>query len=613
MKRPAAPLLPGPLLRRNSRRYLARHPLLMGLSILGVALGVAVVVGIDLANDSARTAFRLSTETVAGRATHAIVPGDGALPDSVYRSVRLETGFRNSAPVIEGHARAGSAQGTVVQVLGIDPLADEPFRTWTGGPGSGIDLGAFFSGPPSGLLSVGTAAALGVKEGDWLPLHREGRVDSVQIQSLLAPDDGLADRALDNLLVVDISSAQSLLDAEGFLSRIDLILPDDADQRENILGRLENRLPAAARIEASTARSGALEQMTQAFSLNLTAMSLLAMVVGMFLIYNTMTFSVVQRRPLIGRLRGLGVTANEIRRLILAEAVVIGLAGSAIGLAGGWLLGKGLTGLVTQSISDLYFTVRVRDVQPDLFGLAKGLLVGIGGTLLATLAPAREATRRPPSTVLQRSEEEVRTRGQLTKWVLSGVVLALAGTALLSISGSSIPLSYVGILCFILAAAIWTPVLVDLGSRVLRPVAGTLLGVVGRMAASGIRHTLSRSAVAIAALTVAVAATSGVGIMVDSFRTTVDTWLRYSLEADVYISPPGLVFRRNDASIDPAVEARIRSHPSVREAYSVRTARVDIDGRTSDLIVTEPRPRALEPGRYAALPAYDLRQAMVER
>lgn len=608
MDRPSAPLFPGPLLRRNSRRYLRRHPLLMALSILGVALGVAVVVGIDLANDSARTAFRLSTETVAGKATHSIVSGDGLLSDSTYRMVKVDLGVRDAAPVLEGYARAAGPQGPVLQILGIDPLSDAPFRSWTGDPGSGLDLGAFFSGKPSGLLSDGTAQALGLETGDVLALHREGQVDSVRILSVLEPDSDLADRALDNLLVVDVSTAQRLTGAEGLLTRIDLILPSGEAQK-----RLATALPASARIEASTARSGALEQMTAAFSLNLTAMSLLAMVVGMFLIYNTMTFSIVQRRPLIGRLRGLGVTAGEIRFLILSEALLIGLAGSAIGIMGGLMLGKGLTGLVTQSISDLYFTVRVRYVDPSLLGLGKGLLVGIGSTLLATVAPAREAVKRPPSTVLQRSEEEVRTRDHRLRWILTGAVLALTGTALLALSGTSIPLSYVGILAFILAAAVWTPVLVEIGARLLRPVASALLGVVGRMAASGIRHTLSRSAVAIAALTVAVAATSGVGIMVDSFRTTVDTWLRYSLESDIYISPPGLVFRRNDSSIDPIVEARIRSAEGVREVYSVRTARVDIDGRTSDLIVTEPRDRALEPGRYAALPVFDLRQAMMER
>jgi len=605
------PRWPGRLLRRNSRRYLARHPWLMALSVLGVALGVAVVVGIDLANTSARTAFQLSTGTVAGRATHAIVPGSGMLSDDTYRRIRTEVRFRDSAPVVEGYVRAGSPSGPVMQVLGIDPLAEAPFRSYTGGPQGGLDLGAFLGPDKTTLLSRRTANRLGVDQGGILELHREGKTTAVRILDIIEPDPGFAEESLENLLVVDVATAQTLLEATDMLSRIDLILPES--NQDAALISLEEVIPPGARIEAASARSSTLDQMTQAFSLNLTAMSLLAMVVGMFLIYNTMTFSVVQRRSLIGRMRGLGVTASEVSGLILGEAAVIGLIGSAVGLVAGIALGNVLTDLVTRSINDLYFTVRIREMVLSPLGLAKGLLVGMGTTVLAAFAPAREATRAMPSTVLRRSEDETRLEGRRGKLAGGGLILGVAGALVLQLSGDSIGLSYVGILFIILACAVWIPFLVDWGSRALRPLMGRLFGVVGRMAASGIHHSLSRSAVAIAALTIAVAATSGVGIMVDSFRTTVDTWLQYSLEADVYISPPGMVFRRNDASIDTEVEKRIRNTEAVAEAYSVRTARVVIDERMSDLIVTEPRDRTLEPGRYKQLPSYDLREAMLSR
>lgn len=590
---------------------MARHPLLMVLSILGVAIGVAVVVGIDLANTSARTAFQMSTETVAGKATHAIVPGSGALPDDAYQRVKREVGFQDAAPVVEGYARAGSVSGPVLQILGIDPLAEEPFRSYTGGPDGGLDLGAFLGPSPTGLLSAETALSLGVGVEDVLELHREGTVRSIRILEVIDTDPGFSSEALTNLLVVDISTAQALLDAPSSLTRIDLILP--AGGESDVQRAIEDVLPAGARIEAASARSSTLDQMTQAFSLNLTAMSLLAMVVGMFLIYNTMTFSVVQRRGLIGRLRGMGVTAGEISGLVFGEALVIGLIGSGIGIVAGIALGNVLIDLVTRTINDLYFTVRIQELAVAPTGLFKGLLVGLVTTLVAAFAPAREATRAAPTTVLRRSEDETlldERRGQLG-W--TGAGLAVVGGGILRLSGTSIALSYIGILFIILAVAMWIPFLVDWGSRLMRPLMGRAFGIVGRMAASGIHHSLSRSAVAIAALTVAVAATSGVGIMVDSFRTTVDTWLRYSLEADVYISPPGMVFRRNDATIDPEVERRIRTMEGVQEAYSVRTAKVRIDDRTADLIVTEPRDRNLEPGRYKELPAYDHREAMNSR
>ncbi len=220
------------------------------------------------------------------------------------------------------------------------------------------------------------------------------------------PEPGFSEASLTNLLIVDIATAQSLLNAPGQLSRIDLILNEDG--RAAQLEKLDRVLPSGARIEPASTRSSTLDQMTQAFSLNLTAMSLLAMVVGMFLIYNTMTFSVVQRRSLIGRLRGIGVTAREISGLILAEAAVVGLIGSTIGMVSGIFLGHVLVDLVTRSINDLYFTVRIQELNLSWLGLGKGLLVGMGATVLAAFAPAREATRAIPSTVLRRSEDETR-------------------------------------------------------------------------------------------------------------------------------------------------------------------------------------------------------------
>jgi putative ABC transport system permease protein len=193
------------------------------------------------------------------------------------------------------------------------------------------------------------------------------------------------------------------------------------------------------------------------------------------------------------------------------------------------------------------------------------------------------------------------------------VLLAFIGAGVLWFSGLSIAWSYLGILAIILAFACWIPPVVLMGARALRPLLGYAFGIMGRMAASGIEQSLSRSAVAVAALTIAVAATSGVGIMVDSFRTTVNTWLTYSLEADIYISPPGDVFRRNDATITAEAEILVRNNPGVDSAFSVRTARVLINDWETDLIVTEPRPQELEPGRYKHIMSGDHREAMQNR
>ena len=586
-----------PILWRTSWRYLFRHPVLIGLSVLGVALGVAVVVGIDLANTSAQQAFSLSAETVTGKATHQITGAGDGLDEGVYRTLRVAEGIQEIAPVVEGFARAPAYPGRTFQVLGIDPLADAPFRGYTGGVGGGVDLALFMGQSQTGLMAQRTAEALGLAPGDTLALRVGGVDRTLTLIGLLETDDDRSAQAMDNLLVVDVATAQRFFGAQGRLSRIDVLITDD-DEGQTLLGRLEALLPEGTEIVRSAARTQTVEQMTRAFNLNLTALSLLALVVGMFLIYNTMTFSVVQRRTLVGRLRALGVTRREVFGLILGEALFIGVIGTTIGVLLGLVLGQGLVQLVTQTINDLYYVVRVRTLDLEPWTLVKGIALGLGATLLATFPPAREATTAPAGAVLRRSQEETRARDQAPRLAVAGVVLGLLAGALLFVPGRSIAISYAALLCVLLAFALMTPAAVMLFANALRPLMGRLFGVLGRMAARGIVTTLSRTAVAVASLMIAIAATVGVGVMVDSFRETVQVWLGYSLQADVYVQPPNLVFRRNDASLDPDVVERLKEAPGVRGAYTVRTVRVTSSEGRTDLVAIDQGPNTRRTFRF---------------
>src|SRR5262249_21827190 len=189
--------------------------------------------------------------------------------------------------------------------------------------------------------------------GDQLRLRVGAHMEQATIVGLLEPADDASRRALDGLLIADISTAQEWLGSVGRLSQIDLILPEGA-ARQSLADRIAAALPAGAQLTRPERRTEAIEQMTAAFELNLTALSLLALIVGMFLIYNTITFSVVQRRTLIGTLRCLGVTRRQVFALVLAEALVVGLLGALLGLALGVALGRGLVALVTRTINDLY-------------------------------------------------------------------------------------------------------------------------------------------------------------------------------------------------------------------------------------------------------------------
>ncbi|MFQ3632620.1 FtsX-like permease family protein [Roseiflexus sp.] len=576
---------------KTSLRSILRHPWQFGLAILGVALGVAVVVSIDLANDSARRAFLLSTETLVGRATHRIIGGPSGVPEDVYRRLRVDLGVRTAAPLVEGEAVAPDRSGLTLRILGIDPVVEAPFRPWLAGdPGEGAGLDRTSSvqdecrgfdcyrllmiRPGAALLSAETAREYGITSGARLPLMIGAAMVEAEIVGLLEPADDASRRALDGILIVDVATAQEWMGSIGRLSSIDLIIPEGAEGEE-LIRRISAALPSGVRIERPEQRSNAIQQMTAAFELNLSALSLLALVVGMFLIYNTMTFSVVQRRTMLGTLRCIGVARRQIFALVLGEALLIGLIGALAGLALGVALGRGLVGLVTQTINDLYFAVTVRSVELSPGVLLKGFVLGIAATLAAAAVPATEATLTPPRTVLRRSSYEERVRRAVRLAALTGMLLLLIGLGLLALPGRSLTVSFGGLLALTIGAAALTPLIAQILAGVARPVAGRIFGLLGRMAARDIVASLSRTSVAIAALMIAVSVTIGVGLMVSSFRTTVERWLENTIRADIFVSAPSSRGNRLDSPLPEEVVARIVEAPGIERYRRYRSATIE--------------------------------------
>jgi putative ABC transport system permease protein len=538
-------------------RYLVRHPWQSVLMILGIALGVSVMVAIDLANAAAARAFDLSTDTITGRATHQIVGGPEGVDEAVY--AQLKAGARVPlAPVVTDYIASPELGDRPLQLLGVDLFAEAPFRSYlvtspsqaasVGDPADVGQLVAFLTQPGALLISEDLAGDYGLALGDTVRLNASGRESTGFIAGLLRPDDGLARRALDGTVLADVATAQEVLGRTGRLSHIDAIPPDDA-----AVAALTERLPQGVQLLRVGARSGAVEQMTAAFRTNLTALSLLALVVGMFLIYNSMTFSVVQRRPLFGTLRCLGVTQGEVGRLVLSEALVIGALGSLLGLGLGVLLGQGAVRLVTQTINDLYFVVTVRGLAIDAGSLLKGFLLGVAAAVASTALPAWEAATVSPRLALTRSGLEDKARRALPAITAAGLAGILGGAGLLAIPTRDLVVSFAGIFLLTIGFALLAPAFTWAAMRVAVPVGSRLAGVLGRMAPRSVAGALSRTAVAIAALMVAVSVTIGVGLMVDSFRSTVVAWLGQTLWGDVYISAPQINATRSAAPLDPRV------------------------------------------------------------
>ena len=579
------------ILARASRHYLWRHPWLLSLSILGVALGVAVVVAVDLANESARRGFLLSVQALSGRATHEIVGGPLGLPEAVYRDLRVTQGVRLSAPVIEGYARTAGPAGQTFKILGIDPFAEDHFRALIGAQESQTEITRLLTQPATVLISPAAAKRLGVQAGDTLKLRIGSGWQRVTIIGLLEAPDSVMQQAFDSVLVADIATAQELLDMVGRLSRIDLIVEDN---NEKLIQHVRVALPAGAEIVRAANRSHALDQMTRAFRVNLTALSLLALLVGLFLIYNIMTFTVVQRRALIGTLRALGVTRLQLYMLVVAEALVIGLIGTVLGTAFGVLLAKGLVGRVVQTINDLYFVLSVTSITLLPASFLKGIALGLGATVVAALVPAYEATRTEVAAVLRRSSIETRSHRRAFVAAFYGTALAVVASAILLVPSRSLLLSYTGLFAVMIAFALLVPLLTLALMWAFRPIMARSFGIIGEMAAGGVATKLSRTGTAIAALAVAVSATIGVGIMIDSFRQSFVDWLAYTLRADVYVTAPVIQTAPAAAILDPTLVARLATLPEVSEISTLRRVRLDGPGGVIQLRVLHTNARHFE-------------------
>jgi putative ABC transport system permease protein len=571
-------------------RNVLRHPWLTVLAVVGVSLGVAVVTAVDLANETAQRAFRIAAETVAGRATHQIVGGPQGLPDRLYTRIRTDLNFRASAPVVTGTLQLKSKMGAeTFQLIGIDPFAEPPIRSFSSHFLDQHVLADLMTRPNTVMMLRQTALGLGLKPGDSFGAEIGGREHQLKLAGLLEASDEVTRIGLAAVLVTDIASAQELLGAAGRLSRIDLVVAE-GPVGEGVLKQIRALLPAGADVIPAGAKAGALDKMTRAFRLNLSALSLLALVVGMFLIYNTMTFSVIRRRRLIGTLRVLGVSRRQIFALILVEASVIGVAGTVIGLIFGRLLGAELTRLVTRTINDLYFSMQVGQVPLLPTALLKGALLGIVATLAAACPAALEATGATPRNVLVRSQLEASRRKRVPLAAYCGSLIMLAGGSLLLWERGGVVGGFVGLFAIIVGYTLVVPAAVVFSARMTAAAMTALFGVVGKMAARGVVVSLSRTGVATAALVVAVAAGIGVGVMVGGFRLTVQSWLENWLQADVYLHSADNAGGRYRHPLDVELVRRLSLLPGAKEFSFTRRVSVEsAQGPTEVLSIAVPR------------------------
>lgn len=566
---------------------------------LGIALGVAVMVGIDIANASAARAFDLSASAVTGHATHAIVGSGQSLEESLYVRLRTDPEWRGkleSAPLVRAYAVSPQLGKVPFTLLGIDPFAEAPFRSYLGGgprtqPGIVAPL---LTMPGAILLSAPTAQRYGLQpcppdaleESCRITLSINGEMRAAYLTGLLEPSDDFSRRALDTLILADISTAQSLSGTGGKLTQIDLILPEGFDA-----AALSAALPAYALLVRSELRNSQVAEMTAAFRFNLTALSLLALLVGVFLIYSAMTFSVVQRRPLFGTLRSIGYTREQIFGIVLGETALVGALGAGLGLGLGVLLGQGAVQMVTQTINDLFYVVSVRGIQIPASSLVKGAVAGLFASLLAAAPPAWEAATVPPHQALSRAGLESKAESAVNLIAGLGIGAALLGALILVIPTRNLVVSFGGTFAVILGLAALTPFATVTLMRLLGEPLSKVFGLLGRLAPRNVIRSQSRTAVAVAALMIAVSVTIGVQVMISSFRTTVQIWLEQTLRGDIYISAQDFSATGSTAPLDPEVISLVQTQPLAQSSSAMRGVTVESENGPVELIaVSTERP-----------------------
>ena len=590
-----------PVLYRASLGYLLRHPWQLALALLGICIGVAVIVAVDLANQSSRKAFLLSMDTITGEATHQIIGGPNGVEEKLYVRLRTEAGIRSIAPVVEGFVEVNN---TTIRVLGVDLFAERQMRSFTfdvklAPAVTDLSTESLFSSilaePGAVLMSQQTADILGLQTGDTFAVSAGGISFQASLLGLLG--DGKSS-ALNQLMIADIAVAQTWLNQFGWLSRIDVRIPagDSA-----LHSKLQNLLPPDTQLLNAAGRTRSLTEMSAAFMTNLTAMSLLALLVGIFLIYNSVSFAVLQRRGLIGVLRALGVTRQQVFALILTEGAVLGLLGAAMGVMLGIWLGEHLLVLVSRSINDFYFRVNVTEVTVSPFSISMGLIAGLGATLVAAAVPAAEAASYQPKLALTRSVLEHRTGRLLPVIAIAGLSTGMLAVVLLYFSGSNLVAGLAAVFMLILGFSLCVPLAVRAITSVLEPVAARVGGISARLAVSGIGANLSRTGVAIVALAVAVSATIGVSVMVDSFRGSVSAWLDKTLQSDIYVSAPY-------GALDHGLIEDIVKTPGVAAYSTSRRVWLENEAGRTRIIAVQ-----MAPGSYAGMELLDADPELVWR
>ena len=530
------------LLARFSRRFLARHPGQLALALAGIAAGVAVVTGVALMRDVLLESLDAAASLLSGSESIRIENPHGDLDERIYVELAKTAGAPPLMPVLRAQVRV---DGELLELLAIDPLsvaADGPTAL---GPGAS---GALLNTPDGALVNRATLERLGRAPGDTLRVKRRGQEIELTLLAAVAGGNGL-----DNRLILDLAYAQDRLDRRGDLSWIEA--PAGA------AGWLERHVPEPLRLISTGERRASAARLTSGMRTNLTAMSLLAMLVGLFVVHSVLAFLLVQRRRSIGMLRAVGVTRARIASLLAAETAVLAGLGALVGLTLGTELASRLVELVRAPVGELYGLLPGQGIRPTVGLYATVWLSAVLASVISVTGIVREALAIAPGQLARLHDAGPEQSGRGIGIVAA--LLALAGlVALLNAPGLNTVL--IALLVLLCSGALLVPAvgmaLLRLGHR-MSPgrLAGRAVGMLG--------SARRRLAPSLAALSLALGLSAGMAMMVMGFRVAVDDWVDRLLRADSYLTLAS-------GAIEPELVERIAARPEIATLSSVRQRRL---------------------------------------
>jgi putative ABC transport system permease protein len=537
--------------------------------MLILALGSGVYLAMRLANRAALSGFEQFTSGITRQADFTITGTTGSLSESWLREMRetLAESPVNLLPVVEETVmpfvegrQMEIGSGVTWKLLGTDFVSLLNLRG---------DAPAGLTGDARAAEGVFVSEKLHKKVGDELRLVLNERMITLKVGGVVVEQPGVPTLP-ETMLLMDLPAAQQVMQRRGKVDRVE-VLVTRGDAFADLRNKAGEVLRGAAKdrwqVSGAEDHRALAGTMTEAFRLNLTILSLLALFVGGYLIFQALDGVVIRRREEIGVLKSLGVTDTEIQRAFLIEALLLGIVGGLLGLLVGWLGAQAAVGGVSKTVNALYGASSVKGASLHLGEAALSLGIALVTSLIAAWWPAREAAHTPPVHMLGRKAATFGGggwwRAEWLGWALMATALILAQIGPWRLSGGTrVPLAaYAAALSWLLgtglvAADLMKP-MCHIGLRSPR--------VTLRLGISHLRQPTVRHRFAVAALASAVAMTAGMAIMVASFDSTMRGWIERTMKADLYVSSAGAQSASSTHQIGPETVQRLREIPEAAE------------------------------------------------